>query len=191
MVPNILAKFHNQPFIMRRTICRHVFGQTHSRTHTHKTLNVAGSPPKFDTLLASWYPTYMQSFIISHSSCDEQYGDMSSDRLTRTHTNGLLQYHWRDTAFYWVLLFCCRIRGNAFWGVILLGCALANNIMSYLSGGLRESPGLDSVVTVYAVQSWTGLFATVELRHKHAQSRVCTPGFRDTQGCSAYWYLLA
>ena len=40
---------------------------------------VTGSPPKFDTLLASWYPTYMQSFIISHSSCVEQYGDMSSD----------------------------------------------------------------------------------------------------------------
>ena len=49
--------------------------------------------------------------------------------------------------------------------------------MSYLSGGLRESPGLDSVVTVYALQSLTCLFATVELRRKHAQSLVCTPGF--------------
>ena len=28
-----------------------------------------GSPPKCDTLLASWYPRYMQSFIISLSSC--------------------------------------------------------------------------------------------------------------------------
>ena len=37
--------------------------------------------------------------------------------------------------------------------LLLPGCALANNIMSYLSGGLRESPGLDSVVTVYALQS--------------------------------------
>ena len=42
-----------------------------------------GSSPKFDTLLASWYPTYMQIFIISHSSCAEQYGDMSAD--TQTH----------------------------------------------------------------------------------------------------------
>ena len=38
---------------------------------------VTESPPKFDTLLASWYPTCLQSFIISHSSCAEQYGDMS------------------------------------------------------------------------------------------------------------------
>ena len=48
---------------------------------------VTGSPPKFDTLLASWYPTYMQSFIISHSSCAEQYGDMSADTQTHSHTN--------------------------------------------------------------------------------------------------------
>ena len=34
---------------------------------------------------------------------------------------------------------------------VLLGFALAN--ISYLSGGFRESPGLDSVVTVYAAQS--------------------------------------
>ena len=47
---------------------------------------VTGSPPKFDTLLASWYPTYMQSFIISHSSCAEQYGDMSSDTQNHLHT---------------------------------------------------------------------------------------------------------
>ena len=40
-----------------------------------------------DTLLASWYPTYMQTFIISHSSCAEQYGDMSSDTQTHTHTH--------------------------------------------------------------------------------------------------------
>ena len=45
-----------------------------------------GQHKKFDTLLASWYPTYMQSFIISHSSCAEQYGDMSSDTRTHTHT---------------------------------------------------------------------------------------------------------
>ena len=47
--------------------------------HLKKMNLVAGSPPKFDTLLASWHPTYMQSFIISHYSCAEQYGDMSSD----------------------------------------------------------------------------------------------------------------
>ena len=46
---------------------------------------VTGSPPKFDTFLASWYPTYMQSFIISHSSCAEQYSDMCTD----THTHSL------------------------------------------------------------------------------------------------------
>ena len=35
---------------------------------------VTGSLLQFDTLLASWYPTYVQSFIISHSSSyDEQY----------------------------------------------------------------------------------------------------------------------
>ena len=45
---------------------------------------ITRSPPKYDTLLASWYPTYMQSLIISHSSCAEQYGDMSAD--TETHT---------------------------------------------------------------------------------------------------------
>ena len=48
---------------------------------------VSGSPPKVDTLLASWYPTYMQSFIISHSTCAEQYGDMSADTQTHTHTD--------------------------------------------------------------------------------------------------------
>ena len=36
MVPDIhAAKFHNQPFIMRRAIWRHVFGHTDSLTHTH------------------------------------------------------------------------------------------------------------------------------------------------------------
>ena len=52
-----------------------------------KLQNLIGSPPKFDTLLAVWYPTYMQSFIISHSSCAEQYGDMSSDTQTHSHTH--------------------------------------------------------------------------------------------------------
>ena len=36
-------------------------------------------------MLAVWYPTYMQSFIISHSSCAEQYGDMSADTQMWTH----------------------------------------------------------------------------------------------------------
>ena len=48
---------------------------------------VTGSPPKFDTLLASWYTTYTQSFIISHSSCAEQYGDcIHTHILTHSHT---------------------------------------------------------------------------------------------------------
>ena len=34
MVPAIHATFHNQPFIMRRAIWRHVFGHTDSHTHT-------------------------------------------------------------------------------------------------------------------------------------------------------------
>ena len=34
MVPDIHAKFHNQPFIMRRAIWRHVPGHTHTHTHT-------------------------------------------------------------------------------------------------------------------------------------------------------------
>ena len=63
------------------------------RTDTIKPPNVfkfnwaTGSPPKFDTLMASWYPTrYMRSFRISHSSCGEQYGDTSSDTQTYSHT---------------------------------------------------------------------------------------------------------
>ena len=35
MVPDIHAKFHNQPFIMRRAIWRHVRGHTDSLSHTH------------------------------------------------------------------------------------------------------------------------------------------------------------
>ena len=42
MVPDIHAKFHNQPFVMRRAIWRHVFGQTHSHTQT-LFLNLIGS----------------------------------------------------------------------------------------------------------------------------------------------------
>ena len=34
MVPDIHAKFHNQQFIMRRAIWRHVFGHTYSHTHS-------------------------------------------------------------------------------------------------------------------------------------------------------------
>ena len=86
MVPDIHAKFHNQPFAMRRAIWRHVVGRTQTKLIFFKFNWVTGSPPKFDTLLASWYPTYMQSFTISHSSCGEQYGDMSSDGLTHSHT---------------------------------------------------------------------------------------------------------
>ena len=47
--PNFINKFF-----------KHLIGSLH------------GSPPKFDTLLASLYPTYMHSLA-------EQYGDMYSD----------------------------------------------------------------------------------------------------------------
>ena len=57
---------------------------------------VTGSPPKLYTLLASWYPTYMQSFIISHSSCAEQYGDIVS--LTHTLTHKLATNSWCPTS---------------------------------------------------------------------------------------------
>ena len=84
-----------QSFIISHSSCAEQYGdmssdtQIHSHRHTHNTFFkfnwVTGSPPKSDTLLASWYPTYMQSFIISHSSCAEQYGDMSSDTQTHSH----------------------------------------------------------------------------------------------------------
>ena len=51
-----------------------------SRSNRRRT----GSPQTLDTLLASWYPTCMQRFLISHSSCEEQYGDMSSERQNNT-----------------------------------------------------------------------------------------------------------
>ena len=35
MVPDIHAQFHNESFIMRRAIWRHVFGHTDSHTHIH------------------------------------------------------------------------------------------------------------------------------------------------------------
>ena len=91
MVSDIHAKFRNQPFIMRRAIWRHVFGQTQKTQICFQFHLVTGSSPKFDTLLASWYPTYMQSFIISHSSYAEQYGDMSSNRLTHSLTESHTQ----------------------------------------------------------------------------------------------------
>ena len=53
---------------------------------------VTGSPPKFDTLLAVRYRTYMQSFIISNSSRAEQYGDMSPD--THIHTIKFIKFNW-------------------------------------------------------------------------------------------------
>ena len=53
---------------------------------------VTGSPPQCDILLAVLYPTYYvyivgsivpdilgKSFIVSHSSCAEQYGNMTAD----------------------------------------------------------------------------------------------------------------
>ena len=74
---------------LHRTIWRHLADSNEpnfiNKNDFFNLLNLIGSLPKFDTMLASWYPTYMQSFIISHSSCAEQYGDMSSDRLAHTH----------------------------------------------------------------------------------------------------------
>ena len=67
---------------------------------------VIGSPPKFDTLLASLYLTYMHSFIISHSSCAEQYGDMSSEGLTHSDTHTFFKFNWvtghhQTLTYYW------------------------------------------------------------------------------------------
>ena len=51
-----------------------------------------GSPPQFETLLASFYPAYIQSVIISHSACAEQYGDMSSQTQTHALTQTQLNH---------------------------------------------------------------------------------------------------
>ena len=50
---------------------------------------------------------------------------------------------------------------------------------AYTSAVLRESLGLDRVVTVYAELSRPDWLATVQSGRKQVQSRVCTPSFRD------------
>ena len=49
---------------------------------------------------------------------------------------------------------------------------------AYTSAVLRESLGLDRVVTVYAELSRPDWLATVQSGRKQVQSRVCTPSFR-------------
>ena len=52
---------------------------------------------------------------------------------------------------------------------------------AYTSAVLRESLGLDRVVTVYAELSRPDWLATVLSGRKQVQSRVCTPSFRDRE----------
>ena len=49
---------------------------------------------------------------------------------------------------------------------------------AYTSAVLRESLGLDRVVTVYAELSRPDWLATVQSGRKQVQSRVCTPSFK-------------
>ena len=51
---------------------------------------------------------------------------------------------------------------------------------AYTSAVLRESLGLDRVVTVYAELSRPDWLATVQSGRKQVQSRVCTPGLKWT-----------
>ena len=55
---------------------------------------------------------------------------------------------------------------------------------AYTSAVLRESLGLDRVVTVYAELSGPDWLATVQSGRKQVQSRVCTPSFRVTSQLS-------
>ena len=55
---------------------------------------------------------------------------------------------------------------------------------AYTSAVLRESLGLDRVVTVYAELSRPDWLATVQSGRKQVQSRVCTPSFRQKQRAS-------
>ena len=53
---------------------------------------------------------------------------------------------------------------------------------AYTSAVLRESLGLDRVVTVYAELSRPDWLATVQSGRKQVQSRVCTPSFMYSHG---------
>ena len=66
MVPDIHAKFHNQPFIMRRAIWRHVFGHTDSLTHTIKP-PMAGVQLVGHTSTRAVYPERNDSSIMTLS----------------------------------------------------------------------------------------------------------------------------
>ena len=55
---------------------------------------------------------------------------------------------------------------------------------AYTSAVLRESLGLDRVVTVYAELSRPDWLATVQSGRKQVQSRVCTPSFRPSSHSS-------
>ena len=58
---------------------------------------------------------------------------------------------------------------------------------AYTSAVLRESLGLDRVVTVYAELSRPDWLATVQSGRKQVQSRVCTPSFKPgvhTRDCT-------
>ena len=55
---------------------------------------------------------------------------------------------------------------------------------AYTSAVLRESLGLDRVVTVYVELSRPDWFATVQSGRKQVQSRVCTPSLTDIFGLS-------
>ena len=54
---------------------------------------------------------------------------------------------------------------------------------AYTSAVLRESLGLDRVVTVYAELSRPDWLATVQSGRKQVQSRVCTPSFMNATNC--------
>ena len=101
-VPEI--KFNNnnnnnmQSFIISHSSCAEQYGdmssdtQTHSHTIKCKTFfkNCIGSLGHHQNMTHCWHHgtrhrAYVQSFIISHPSCAEQYGDMSSDTQTHSH----------------------------------------------------------------------------------------------------------
>ena len=58
---------------------------------------------------------------------------------------------------------------------------------AYTSAVLRESLGLDRVVTVYAELSRPDWLATVQSGRKQVQSRVCTPSL-SRRGCSKTYF---
>ena len=86
MVPDIHAKFHNQPFIMRRAIWRHVRG--HTDTHTNK-------PPRAG-VQTSWPYQYKEHTYFLNAAGDIiLYGakyDFSWACPMKTHSVRVLNY---------------------------------------------------------------------------------------------------